>query len=45
MIPKPFARITIRYGDPHVVPKALKGLMERESERLGAVLQALGAAH
>ncbi len=45
MIPKPFSRITIRYGDPFVVEQSDTALMERESERLGATLRALEGAN
>lgn len=45
MIPKPFARVTIRYGDPHEVPNAKGGhSLEREAERLGAVMHELASA-
>lgn len=45
MIPKPFARIRIHYGDLHVVPNAAAGTtMEHESERLGSVLHALASS-
>ncbi len=45
MIPKPFARITIRYGSLHPVPNVDSGAtIEREAERLGAVLHELASA-
>ncbi|MGQ0639415.1 MAG: lysophospholipid acyltransferase family protein [Gemmatimonadaceae bacterium] len=45
MIPKPFARITIRYGDPLIVPTSAQGVtLEHESERLGAALHELASA-
>lgn len=45
MIPKPFARITIRYGELHRVPNVDNGVaIEREAERLGSVLRELASA-
>ncbi len=44
VIPKPFARVTIRYGDPHLVPSAQQGnTIESETERLAATFAALAA--
>lgn len=45
MIPKPFARITIRYGNLHRVPNVdTGGAIEGEAERLGVVLDELASA-
>jgi hypothetical protein len=45
MIPKPFARLTIRYGDLHRVPNVDNDVtIEREAERLGIVLHELASA-
>ncbi|MGH7711240.1 MAG: hypothetical protein ACREOG_08145, partial [Gemmatimonadaceae bacterium] len=44
MIPKPFARITLRYGY-HSVPNAMPdATLKQESERLGSTLHELAAA-
>ncbi len=44
VIPKPFARVTIRYGDPHMVPSAEQGnTLEAETERLASTFAALAA--
>lgn len=45
MIPKPFARITIRYGNLHRVPSVDTDVtMEGEAQRLGIVLHELASA-
>lgn len=45
MIPKPFARITIRYGTLHSVPNVDKAVtIEGEAERLGTVFHELASA-
>jgi lysophospholipid acyltransferase (LPLAT)-like uncharacterized protein len=45
MIPKPFARITIRYGGPEpIAPLDTEAAVASEAERLGRHLQALGGA-
>ncbi|HEY7567202.1 MAG TPA: lysophospholipid acyltransferase family protein [Gemmatimonadaceae bacterium] len=45
MIPKPFARITIRYGNLHRVPNVDADVsIEGEAERLGVVLHELASA-
>ena len=42
VIPKPFARVTIRYGEPVVVPSAEQGsTVERETERLSAIFKTM----
>lgn len=42
MIPKPFARVTVRYGDPYTVPAVAHGAsVEGESERFAAAFKAL----
>lgn len=44
VIPKPFATITIHYGALHQVPDVTNGVaLEREAERLGAVLHELAS--
>jgi len=44
MIPKPFARVTIRYGDPHEVPSKEKGgNVDAETERLASTFEALAS--
>jgi hypothetical protein len=43
LIPKPFARITIRYGGPHMVAAEHGSTVEAESARLGSVMHELAA--
>jgi lysophospholipid acyltransferase (LPLAT)-like uncharacterized protein len=46
MIPKPFARVTINYGDPHAVPSGSQGSsIENETERLAVAFKTLESAN
>ena len=44
VIPKPFARITIRYGDPHKASEIQQSAVQGETERLASVFKSLETA-